>query len=538
MSDPLEELLDLEMAWKRFKLDHPHRVFVEHPFENSLIELDLDEWLQQLREDVASGHYRPGPIAVCDVPKSKGAVRPGAFITAADAVVYAACVGACFSHIHYALQWSQNSVDFSYLLPESPSDIRWIRSEFRGWSNFQQQTLDHISNGATHVVFADITGYYENIDLAVLMSDVRQTGAPAAAIQQLSTCLNKWAEVPSRGIPQGYAPSDILGKLYLNSIDEHLVQLGCRHIRYVDDFRVFCGSEVEAKKAQLDLTRLLRKRGLCLQTAKTEILLSAEARQRVEMVRSTLLEIREKYFAQIEAAIEMGDPYLLEQFSMEILNDDLSDDTNAPMEAIREAYSTYLLPQPFVASDESAHKNRFDKTLFHFLINRLGKAKDPFAVEHCISLLAEHPEETRAVCEYLHRVEQLAATDDDVVAFLNSEAAIYHYQVYELLHWRLKDSTPPNPALLRYARRIVFDGNVPAYLRATARKFLGDFGSNIDLERLEYSYAEKHGAIEQVEIICSLQRMEKQRRNSFVGRCELDSMLHKRAAAFVKQSNK
>jgi hypothetical protein len=98
---------------------------------------------------------------------------------------------------------------------------------------------------------ADISSFYENIDISLLVSDLRDTGAPPAAIDQLSVCLNRWSQVPGRGIPQGQSSSDILGKLYLNNIDQVLKSMGYSHLRYVDDIRVFCGSEVEAKKSSL-----------------------------------------------------------------------------------------------------------------------------------------------------------------------------------------------------------------------------------------------------------------------------------------------
>jgi hypothetical protein len=73
-----------------------------------------------------------------------------------------------------------------------------------------------IDAGAAYVVMADITAFYENIDLGLLLSDLIE------AINQISSCLNKWAQVQGRGIPQGQSPSDILAKLYLNSIDQTL----------------------------------------------------------------------------------------------------------------------------------------------------------------------------------------------------------------------------------------------------------------------------------------------------------------------------
>jgi hypothetical protein len=239
-------------------------VFVCHPYELEVVEYDLDGWVAELLEEVRANRYRPHPLVVCDAPKGGGAVRPGAHFRVADGVMYAACVGACFPYIHKTLSWAQGRLDFSYPLGESPDDIKWIRNEFEGWRDFRKSTIEALDQGFSHVVFTDISAYYENVDPYTLMSDLRQVGSPEPAVLQLSNCLNRWAQAPSRGVPQGHAPSDILAKLYLNNVDENLQSQGIKHLRYVDDFRIFCRGEPEAKKALLALTSLLRKRGLTI----------------------------------------------------------------------------------------------------------------------------------------------------------------------------------------------------------------------------------------------------------------------------------
>ena len=272
MSETLADLLDLKLAWRRVEADIPDRVFVCHPYEVKLIKLDLEGWLNSLHEHVRNDKYHPNPLVVCDAPKGNGLVRPGGHLSVDDRVIYAACVGACFPEIHQALSWSQGSIDFSYRLSIDSGEIEWLRNQFVGWKDFRVKSLSKIAEGISYVVFADISGYYESIDVSLLISDLKQIRAPIEVVNQLSACLNRWAQVRGRGIPQGHSPSDILGKLYLNSVDRSLQTMDYTHYRYVDDFRIFCHNRVEAKKALVDLTRLLRKRGLSLQSAKSEIL--------------------------------------------------------------------------------------------------------------------------------------------------------------------------------------------------------------------------------------------------------------------------
>ena len=69
-----------------------------------------------------------------------------------------------------------------------------------------------IAQGADHVVITDIAGFYENIDIGLMLSDLRAVDDNGPVGQRLSECLNKWSlsHVSGRGIPQGFAASDIL----------------------------------------------------------------------------------------------------------------------------------------------------------------------------------------------------------------------------------------------------------------------------------------------------------------------------------------
>jgi hypothetical protein len=186
-------------------------------------------------------------------------------------------------------------------------------------------------------------------------------------------------------------------------------------------------------------------------------------------------------------------------------------------------------------TEEAADDNpKFDKTLFHFLLGRMGKAQIEFASQHCLTLLGTHPEETRAICGYLERIGRISASDDAIVTFLESPDAIYPYQIYQIIEWRLKDHNPPADGFLRIVRDMAFDDSQPYYLRSVCRKFLGEFGTSADVERLEHLYSNARDELEQCELLCCLMRMEKRRRNSFLGRYEQDSPLHRRTVAFIK----
>jgi hypothetical protein len=155
MSELLASILDLNLAWRRARRDQPERIFVRHPYEIDLVEVDTDAWLQLLNESIRSDTYNPSPLVICDVPKMQGAVRPGGYLAINDRIVYAACVGACLPSIRDELS-ATPSVDFSYQLANESNEADWLQSQYGGWTKFRKSSVAKIAAGIPYVVIADI----------------------------------------------------------------------------------------------------------------------------------------------------------------------------------------------------------------------------------------------------------------------------------------------------------------------------------------------------------------------------------------------
>ena len=521
MSEELAALLDLRTAWRRVKRDVQDRIFVRHPFAVSMIELELEAWLHDRSEAIRGDDYAPGPMFVCDVPKGKGLIRPGSHLSYPDRLIFTACVGACFRAIHQRLGWSQGVVDFSYRLAADPGSGDWLRDRFVGWKEFQDNSTDAIGHDCSHVVIADIASFYESIDISMLLSDLRDANAPAAAIAQIGTCLNRWAQVPGRGIPQGQNASDILAKLYFNNIDHVLRDMGYRHLRYVDDLRFFCRNLVEAKKALIDLSTLLRKRGLILQAAKSEIHEANAARQKFDEVTAVVRVVNQRFISDVVAEIGMGDPSMSVHEAEEILDENPDE---APLEVISEAYRAHVM----------GIRNRLNGTLFRFLLNRLGKQRDSFAAQHCITLLEPYPEETDTILRYFGLVGPGEEIESQIVGLMCSGRMVYQYQFYQIIEWFHERSTGPSERLLALVRRILFEQASPKYLSTICVAFLGKFGVSADIERIAARYDETNDTSERAEIICSVRRMERGRRNAFLARVDRDGGENIRAVRWVR----
>jgi hypothetical protein len=432
---------------------------------------------------------------------------------------YAAAVGALLPVINAGLNWSQGRLDFSYRLSESLRRVEWFTNRFNGWAAFPNASIERIDKGAAHIVLTDITGFYENIDLTVLFSDLRSLGADGDMIQLLQLCLNRWAVVPNRGLPQGLSASDVLAKVYLNPIDQGMTDMQVDYIRYVDDMRIFCLHVPACKKALMFLAQSLRRRGLNLQSAKTNILSAAEARIPIEGIAPVISKVQKKYRDFLVETMESISPYM----TIQDIDDEVSPD-DAPVEVVREVFRETFIDAP----------GKLDKTLFHYLINRLGAQFDDYALAYCFQQLPMNPQETQAILKYIKKVRRFPRDFAPIERFLDSPDCIYDYQVYQIFRWLTSLDASPTATLIAIARRITFDNARPSYLRAACRLILQHHGSTADLERLEAGYGEVHDQLERAQILVSMKRLEVGRRNAFYGRASGDGQLCERAIRLVK----
>jgi len=186
----------------------------------------------------------------------------------------------------------------------------------------------------------------------------------------------------------------------------------------------------------------------------------------------------------------------------------------------------------FFINSEQAH---FDKTLFRFLIKRLSNATDTFGVEYCKALFERHPEETATLLKYFKQVDVLSEAFEAIEKFLLSSEAIYHYQNYQIIEWLdLVEGVDPSENLLTLIRKWAFDNAKPYYLRSISRKYLQKFANVSDLEMFEKLCKETSHIVEQAEMICVMQKMEKNRRNSTYARMEKKNILNKSAIKYAK----
>jgi hypothetical protein len=511
---------DLRLAWRRVNSDRPHRVFVNHPHLIAWIEYDLDRWLENLRSQLVVG-YNPKQCQICQVPKQGFLLRPASFLDIEDEVIYTYLVGMLFEKIYAVLSEFQGDPDVAYQLNGQIGAVDWIQSDFLIWKQWRERSVTKLADNISYVVATDITGYYDNIDINRLLSDVRSAYGDSPTVQLLSQCLNHWAHPRGKGIPQGYSASDVLAKLYLNSVDQTLRNDGYTHLRYVDDIRIFMRSKREAKQAISRLSHLMHQRGLSLQSAKTELLTKSEAKTKFDGVTPIITDVQNQLFNEVRNILGLGEASI----SASQLTELLDHTTFSPPE---------VLERTFEERFSLSGADQFDKTLFHYLLTRLAKVGSRIAVDYCVETLRSRPEESDAVLRYLGVVGFESHQLDKMIAYFQSEEALYDFQLYQFIRWAY-DKGLGDQRIIRMCRNFAFDQNRGYWLRGYSVAYLGRYGDGGDLELIENNYARLAADIEKADYVAAVYRQEKARRNAFYGRVQGDNDLVRRATELIKK---
>ncbi len=96
-------------------------------------------------------------------------------------------------------------------------------------------------------------------------------------VNALTNMLRKWSEerIKDYSLPQGPPASSFLGDIYLDHVDRKMDKYE-GYFRYMDDIKIFCKTELDAKKALKDLIIALRELKLNINAKKTDILIGED----------------------------------------------------------------------------------------------------------------------------------------------------------------------------------------------------------------------------------------------------------------------
>jgi RNA-directed DNA polymerase len=219
-----------------------------------------ERYLHELHDQLKAGTYRPSPVKRVEIPKGDGRTRPLGIPTVKDRIVQTALKMAI--EPIFEVQFRPGSYGFR------PG---------RGCKDALREVDRLLKEGYTHVVDADLRGYFDSIPhdrLMALVAGSISDGRILSLIdgflrQDIMTEMARWQ--PTTGTPQGAVISPLLANLYLHPLDLLMEQSGWRMVRYADDFVILCRTEAEARTALRQVEAWVAESGLTLHPDKTRV---------------------------------------------------------------------------------------------------------------------------------------------------------------------------------------------------------------------------------------------------------------------------
>jgi RNA-directed DNA polymerase len=255
----------LREAWKSVK-DNGGAPGVDNKTIGDIENYGIEEYLQELGEDLRKQTYRPQPVKRVMIPKANGGERPLGIPIVRDRIAQTVCK--------------------MILEPIFEADFEECSYGFRpGRSSKNAMSIikEQLKEGKTEVYDADLSSYFDTIPHEKLEIALKERIADPRMLK----LLKKWLKVSVKdrgqytggrgnntGTPQGGVISPLLANIYLHLLDRIINnprsifgKEGIQIVRYADDF-VLMGRTLTDKSIE-KLKTLIDRMGLRLNEAKT-----------------------------------------------------------------------------------------------------------------------------------------------------------------------------------------------------------------------------------------------------------------------------
>lgn len=249
---------NLESAWDHVRVKHGGPGLDRETVE--MIEAHSSGVLEEIRQQVWDGAYRPGNLLTFEKAKSSGGTREITICNLRDRILSRAISQVLVQRYNGVL------VPQCYAYRPNRGAIKAVRA------------IQHACGKANYAVRADFEKFFDSMDHTLLADRLTSLGVPEE-VQELVMRFVRAPRFdgsatyhPRAGVPQGSPLSPVLANLYLNPFDHALEETHPRFVRYADDVVVLTGDVAAAQEGYKRLNALAEESQLHLSTAKTRIM--------------------------------------------------------------------------------------------------------------------------------------------------------------------------------------------------------------------------------------------------------------------------
>jgi hypothetical protein len=294
---------------------HGYSALVPYPPEWQTVR---DNW-EEIRTRIARldlDVYQPNTPMVMFAPKSRATVRPVWLLHPIDIVIYSALTLIVKDALEAERIPLRRRRVFSFRANAAQNRFYAAQPTFRDFLNTSRAKA--VRTVTQIVAIADIADFYPRIYQHrlqnVIEASARSPREEEVARVLVAKFLSNIGGKNSYGIPIGPFASRLLAEGVLIDVDAALLSDGADFIRWVDDYTIFCKTEIEAQRLIFRLSEhLFRNHGLTLSAIKTKIL-PTEVFQR-RFLQDPEQEVEDELSA-LTAISSRFDPYSQEEIEL------------------------------------------------------------------------------------------------------------------------------------------------------------------------------------------------------------------------------
>lgn len=198
----------------------------------------LQEHVEELRQSIQTGKYKPSPVRRVLIPKSDGSgERKLGIPTVIDRIIQKA-ISQSLNPIYEPLFADES---FGYRPGRSPQQA-------------MQRVKKLVDEGFVYVAEVDLSKYFDTINHELLMNMLREQINDKRVIDIIKKYLKSGVMIDGvvietvEGSPQGGPLSPLLSNIYLDKYDQEMRRRGVTFVRYADDIVVLAKSRRAAER--------------------------------------------------------------------------------------------------------------------------------------------------------------------------------------------------------------------------------------------------------------------------------------------------